>query len=257
MPQKSCIRKEQRMSFVDFASATFGPVQPSRHESPRDTLLASLLSRPALFQRNQVRWIAACAWRTQLKPQGLSALKTAKQELNPCLIAEGAAAIVRLIHGIYGPKSVDAITCIPCGHSRRPDCFGKQLAQSAALAMGLPFLQVFADRPCSGASHPRQSIALPPLRQIADPPRSMILIDDLATSGRHVEESMLALRGLGVAVSSLVWISGSTSRGTALPAGPEAPDTCPPLRFVIPPRSPFFQLSLGPRRSWRAQRRHG
>jgi len=239
-------------SFVDFASAIFAPAHPSGRQPARDTLLASLLPRPTLFQRNQVRWIAACAWRTQLKSQGLAALKTAKQELDPSLVAEGAAAIVQLIREIYGPKPVGAITCIPCGHSRRPDCFGKQLAQVAARNMELPFLQVFADRPCPGASHPRQSIGLPPLQRIADPPRSMILIDDLATSGRHIEESMLALRDLGVAVSSLVWISGSTSRGTPLPPRPAAQEPRRSPDLAIPSRSPFFRPPFGPKLVWPA-----
>jgi predicted amidophosphoribosyltransferase len=52
---------------------------------------------------------------------------------------------------------------------------------------------------------------LPPLRQIADPPASMLLIDDLATSGWHVEEALTALRRLGAAASAFVWITGAVT----------------------------------------------
>jgi predicted amidophosphoribosyltransferase len=39
----------------------------------------------------------------------------------------------------------------------------------------------------------------------------MILIDDLATSGWHVEESLTALRGLGASASAFVWITGAVT----------------------------------------------
>jgi hypothetical protein len=37
----------------------------------------------------------------------------------------------------------------------------------------------------------------------------MILVDDLATPGWHVEESLAALRRLGASASAFVWISGT------------------------------------------------
>jgi hypothetical protein len=85
--------------------------------------------------------------------------------------------------------------------------FRKQLAEGVAAELGLPFLQVFPDRFCSGVSHPKEFAKLPPLQQIAEPPSSMIVIDDLAVSGWHIEESLLALRCRGVSASATVWIS--------------------------------------------------
>ena len=78
-------------------------------------------------------------------------------------------------------------------------------------ALDLPFLQVFADRPCSGVSHPKEFAKLPPLERIADPLGAMILVDDLATSGWHVEESLTALRRLGTAASAITWITGTVT----------------------------------------------
>ena len=46
---------------------------------------------------------------------------------------------------------------------------------------------------------------------IAKPLTSMILVDDLATSGWHVEESLTALRQLGASASAFVWITGTVS----------------------------------------------
>jgi hypothetical protein len=206
------------MPFVDFARATFRVAADRAEPAPpsQSMLLGSLVYRPALFRRNEIRWISAYAWRSRTRARGLEALKRAKETLDQSVIANAGTSIATLIREMFGEKPVDSITCIPCGHSRRGDCFGKQLAQSVARMAELPFVQIFADRPCPGASHPKEFVNLPPLQQIADPPRSTIVIDDLATSGWHLEESMLSLRRLGVAASSVVWISGAASSGTRL-----------------------------------------
>jgi hypothetical protein len=204
-------------TFVDLADATFRFSEDQTHSKPSEsTLLKSMVYRPALFRRNGIRWISTYTWRARSKARGLSALKEAKKVVDPAVLTVAATSVATLIHEIFGDKPVEAITCVPCGHSRRPDCFSKRLAQSVATACGLPFLQIFADRPCAGTSHPKQSLSLPPLEQIADPPRSMILVDDIVTSGVHVQESMLALRHLGAVVSTVVWISGATRSGIPL-----------------------------------------
>jgi hypothetical protein len=73
--------------FVDFGEATFraGATEPER---PRreSALLGSLVYRPMVFRRNNVGWIAACAWRAGAKADDIAALKRAKRELNPRLI---------------------------------------------------------------------------------------------------------------------------------------------------------------------------
>jgi predicted amidophosphoribosyltransferase len=127
------------------------------------------------------------------------------------LIKEAAVLVAVLIRQLRGESAAGAITCVPCGHSRRPDCLGKQIAQAVAKSLDLPFLQVFADRPCSGVSHPKEFAKLPPLECIADPRPQMILVDDLATSGWHVEESLTALRRLGGSASAFVWITGTVT----------------------------------------------
>lgn len=205
------------MTFVDFNDANFhlaiSDAERSRH---KDTLLSALIYRPTIYQRNDIRWIAAHAWRAKAKAQGIAALKEAKRRLDPSLITEAAEPITALIRQLIGETPAQAMTCVPCGHSRRSDCFGKQLAHRVAELLGVPFIQVFSDRPCAGVSHPRRSAKLPPLAQIGSPPRSVIIVDDLSTSGRHLEEVILALRRLGTAASAFVWISGSVNQGTSL-----------------------------------------
>jgi hypothetical protein len=99
-----------------------------------------------------------CAWSTRARANVIVTLKRAKRELDPVLIGRVADSVATLILQLYGGWSADAITTVTCGQSRRPDCFGKQLAQAVGRSLGLPFLQVFADRPCSGVSHPKEFV---------------------------------------------------------------------------------------------------
>jgi hypothetical protein len=201
-------------AFVDFSRANFCPSANEADRSrERDILLRSLIYRPTIFQRRDIRWISAHTWRSEAKERGVTALKAVKDEVDPDFIRQAAEPVAALIRQLFGAEPADAVTCIPCGHSRRPDCFGKRFSQAAAEALGVPFVQIFADRPRDGVSHPKQSTRLPPLRQIARPPGSTIVIDDLATSGGHFEQAVLALRGLGVAASAVAWISGSRAGG--------------------------------------------
>lgn len=205
-------RSQGLPGFVEFSEGTFragaSEAKRPRHETG---VLGSLIYRPMVFHRNDVAWIAACAWRASAKADDVVALKRAKRELDRPLIDTAAKLVATVVHQLRGERAADAITNVPCGHSRRPDCLGKQIAQAVAAVLGLPFRQIFADRFCSGVSHPREFSRLPPLEPIADPCPSMILIDDLATSGWHVEESLTALRSLGASASAIVWITGAVT----------------------------------------------
>jgi hypothetical protein len=202
----------QLPGFVEFGEAAFRAGAAELKTPRREAgLLGSLVYRPTVFRRNEIALVAACAWRSAAKADDLAVLKRAKREIDQRLIGDASELTAALIRQLRGEPAAGAITCVPCGHSRRPDCFGKRLAQGVAELLGLPFVQVFADRFCSGVSHPKEYSKLPPLEQIADPVASMLLIDDLATSGWHVAEALTALRKLGASASAFVWIAGTVT----------------------------------------------
>lgn len=205
------------MTYVDFREATFRVANTAVERLRKsDALLGTLVYRPKIFQRNDIRWIAAYSWRTGAKIPGIAALKEVKQNPDPELLSQAGKTIAVLIRQLFGDNHIEVVTAVPCGHSRRTDCFGKRLAQAVATALGSPFAQIFADRPSPGVSHPKQAVRLPPLQLIGTPPRSVVVVDDLATSGRHLEEVVLALRRLGVSATAIAWISGSASGGALL-----------------------------------------
>jgi hypothetical protein len=200
------------MPFVEFAEARFGFAEGrSEPAAPGSGLADYIVYRPSIYRRNGIRWISVYAWRSRRQTRGLAELKKVKEAPASSMVAIAAMPIANFVEEIFGDKAADAITCIPCGHSKRSDCFGKQLARRVGELLEIPFVQLFADRPSPGPSHPKTCASLPPLQQqIAVPPPSVIIVDDLATSGWHLEEAMVRLRSLGVKVSSVVWISGAS-----------------------------------------------
>ena len=198
--------------FVEFGEAAFRSGAPEGGNTAARggvSPLARLSSDGVQAQPDRVdRGLRLAGPSQDRRPRGAEAGEAGTRS---ALIREAAELLSALVRRLHGDGAAAVVTSVPCGHSRRSDCFGKRIAQAMAKDLGLPFVQVFADRPCSGVSHPKEFAKLPPLEQIADPLSSMLLVDDLATSGWHVEESLTALRRLGASAPAFVWIAGTVA----------------------------------------------
>ena len=172
-------------------------------------LIDTLVQRPALRSRNAVGYLTVRSWLVADRNAQIKAFKADKAQPVPALVGEAAEEIVAML-AKYVPITDALVTSVPCGHSRRPDCFGKRLAQEVARLGGLNFIQVWADRFCKGVSHPKEFSRLPPLEWECIPDKMTIVIDDVATSGWHLEEAVSALRSRGVPSIAVAWIGGNT-----------------------------------------------
>jgi len=134
----------------------------------------------------------------------------------------GVADVTGVITRLLGAAQAASITSVPCGHSGVPNCLGRRLAEGVAAALGVTYVQIGAEPFVKGVSHPKEFGTLPQLEWIARPDPAMIVINDVATSGWHLEEALTALRGAGVEATGIAWIGGT--RGTGSNFGkPEAP----------------------------------
>lgn len=104
----------------------------------------------------------------------VTAFRQAKLKCDPELIVRVGELLAGLISQVRGRQCADAVTTVPCGHSRRHDSFGKQVAQAVARSLDLQFVQVFADRFCPGVSHPKEYRKLPPLARVSMAPASLL-----------------------------------------------------------------------------------
>lgn len=95
------------------------------------------------------------------------------------------------------------------GNSGKADSLSVQVAQRLAAKLGARFADVLI-APATLArrrSHPRKSSSLLPYELRGSPSGLTVLVDDVASSGRHMELDLKALRENGVPTIGFVWIS--------------------------------------------------
>jgi len=81
-------------------------------------------------------------------------------------------------------------------------------------------MRIWRDPPVNGVSHPKEYRRLPPLDMLAMPIGGTTpVIDDVATSGYHMEKALAALCSLGIPAAGTAWIrSGGAATGPPRPA---------------------------------------
>jgi hypothetical protein len=171
--------------------------------------LGGLAYRPALYRRNQVSWCSVRSWKADAKRADLAQLKLCKAAVDPNVIHAAASETAALVRLLFGQITGWITTAVACGHSRRPDCFGKRLGQSVAQALEAPFVEIFEDRFVAGVSHPKEFKKLPPLVLKSLPAVPVLVVDDLATSGWHIEEALGRICAFGQPAFGAVWIAGT------------------------------------------------
>lgn len=175
-----------------------------------EVLLAALVSKPSWKSRNDIGYMVARSWRTSTRSADIQALKRIKLTGDATVLESAADDVAALIGKMSGNLSDLVITTVPCGHSRKPDCFAKLLAMKVADQLRVPFVQIWADRFVDGVSHPKEFEKLSPLEWIEEPTaRRVLVVDDVATSGWHIEEALLALRDAGFEGQGFAWIGGT------------------------------------------------
>jgi adenine/guanine phosphoribosyltransferase-like PRPP-binding protein len=84
-------------------------------------------------------------------------------------------------------------------------------SRALGLLTGLPVIQAFINEPLDGVSHPKQNLKRPPLKLVRIINDPVLLVDDVATSGAHIEEAVSLLKPACGAVLPVVWIGGDSA----------------------------------------------
>jgi hypothetical protein len=185
------------------------PAAPEAAAPAPHSPLGGLAYRPTLYRRNAVSWVSVRSWRADAKGADLARLKLCKAAVDQTVISAAASEIAALLRLLFGHFAGWIATSVACGHSRRPDCFGKRLGGAVAAELGLNFQEVFEDRFVDGVSHPKEFSKLPPLLYRDKPAEPVLVVDDIATSGWHIEEALGMIRALGLPAFGAVWIAGT------------------------------------------------
>lgn len=171
-------------------------------------LTDTLVEQKALRSRNNVSYLTVRTWRKPIKAYQIKALKALKRtDLRSC-VGIIADEMLAAISAMVGVSSFDGIVAIPCGHSDSDHCLSMMISELLSEKMSIPVVRAFAPRPLKGSSHPKASAKMPPLKLRQEPQGNYLLVDDVATSGRHLEEAVELLRREGAEVMAVAWIGG-------------------------------------------------
>lgn len=162
--------------------------------------------------RGEVEYTFCRKWAAPLKIHQIMAVKTLKYHPNEKFILICARDIVSLAIKKFG-KSFNAIVPVPCGNTGSNICFSTRLARSVAHLTELPYIEAFPHSGLTGGSGPHKAklVCLPPPTIETSGP--VLLVDDVVTTGTHLERYATALKNAGVAAFSIAWVGPHDTHG--------------------------------------------
>jgi predicted amidophosphoribosyltransferase len=196
---------EARLGFSD---GNFSTLDSTAH-----FLLETLVQRRSLRARDDVSYLTVRSWRAQIKQHQIKALKAIKKNPSAAFLKRVGVDCATEIDMLVGKQTFKFVVPIPCGHSKGGPCFSLELAKAVGFELGLPVINAFAHLRQAGSSHPKENVNRDSMRLIQAVPGSVILIDDVATSGEHLREATKLLRSSGIDVFALAWIGGDSKEG--------------------------------------------
>lgn len=160
-----------------------------------------------LHHRGDTSYVSTRRWRASIRQHQIAALRALKSEVPPGFTAAVADELAAAVSKVYGTPDNCVIVPVPCGHSG-PGCLSERLAAALGAKLGLPVIAAFAPMAdCQGSSHPRKNARRKKMELVIPVDRPVILVDDVATSGKHIDEAASLLRKVAPSVWPVVWIA--------------------------------------------------
>jgi len=187
------------------------PIQMSSAAEPtQNFLMKTLVNRSTIRGRNGISYLTMRAWRKPIKEYQIIALRSLKPAESNCFvdaIVDEMSAVVEQFIGMSGFKTV---VPVPCGSSGN-NCLSLRIAKALAAKHGLKMVEAFEPIIASGSSHPKKNVTRPPMKLVRPVTDAVLLVDDVATSGQHLEEATKLLRQHTNTVFSVAWIGGDSN----------------------------------------------
>ena len=169
-------------------------------------LLDTLRAKSAIHSRNGMAFITLRCWRKTIKGTQISALKALKLSPPPPLVDAAAKEMADAATKVFG-GAFRCVVPVPAGSSGMTMSLSILLGNRVASLLRIEVINPIRFDAERGSSTPRKAGQLKPFQLIASiPPGPILLIDDVATSGRHLELAHKVLAATGAAVVSMAWI---------------------------------------------------
>ncbi len=175
-------------------------------EASVNFLFDTLLKKRNLHSRKGVDYLTLRSWRTALKSYQIASLISLKVSKPYTLVRRAADEICEAVRLVHGEGVISAVVPIPSGSSADAHSFAVQLAQEVASELNVPFHDILVPQGQKGKSAPIKSASLKPyvVKEIIAGP--ILVVDDVTSSGTHMELAINALRQNCKAVYGVAWI---------------------------------------------------
>lgn len=171
-------------------------------------LFRTLVSRRSLKSRKSAHYVTLRCWKKSVKDTQIAALRSLKSQPPPRAVVAIATEFATATQELYPGLEFSAVVPVPCGSSGHQRCLSFLLAEEISKTLGVPVRRALKSSVSSRVSHPKQSARLTKFEPGEAVSGQVLLIDDVATSGTHIELAVKALRSQGVTPIAIAWIGG-------------------------------------------------
>jgi hypothetical protein len=192
------------------------PDTPDLGEAVRpliDFLTSTLVEKSTMRGRNNCRYLTVRAWRAAIKPYQIEALKALKRDPCDVFVDFIAREMLLEVDKLMGLEAIETIVPVPSSGSGTQEGLSVMIAMRIGEILGKPVARALAAKVQRKSSHPKNNVTRPPIRVVEEITTTALVVDDVATSGRHMEEALTLLRKTSKGVLGVAWIGGSD--GTA------------------------------------------
>ena len=120
------------------------------------------------------------------------------------MVAEELTTAIKRVYG----GAFQNVVPVPGGSSGKKESFSMRIARRIASNLEIDYTPVLQAAPVRiGASHPQKSLRLQPYTVTDKIDGNVLIIDDVATTGRHMERANEVLRPMAKYCASVVWIA--------------------------------------------------
>jgi hypoxanthine-guanine phosphoribosyltransferase len=195
-------------AFGDVAAKARPRAQSKDGTGPLSRFLdETLIPSQRLLQRHKTSYVGVRRWRSAIKKHQISALRALKGDVPDSFVESVATEMAEAVRNVYGTPRDCVVVPVPASHSG-PDGLSHRLARELARQLDLDAVEAFAAPPVNGkSSHPRKNATRPEMKLLMDIDQPVLLVDDVASSGSHIDEAAQLLRGKSPSVWPVVWIA--------------------------------------------------
>ena len=201
----------QALLNAEVAQKSLANISSEGVDATTNFLFDTLVQKRVIHSRNDMSYLTIRNWRSSIKEHQIKAFRAIKKNPHAAFAERVAQEFAREVDNLVGRNTFKFVVPVPCGHSKPGTCMAYSLAKSLGAELGLPVIGAFVHLDQKGSSHPKTNAKRPPMRLVQSVPGPALLIDDVATSGSHLEEASNRLKAEGTETFAMAWISGESA----------------------------------------------